>query len=261
MTEPEPEPQMIDDALIERLASSDHLLLGCDFDGVLAPIVDDPAASAPLAGSIDALARLNERGDTTVAIVSGRERSQLLDLVPDPGRFILVGSHGTELDGVIIDGAEPDGPAKQRLARLVEELRAVADDIPGFFVEVKSLSVAAHFRRVDEAVRSAAVEAVGKLRTGWPAKVVTGKEVVEFSVGSANKGDAMAILVDRCRSTASVYLGDDVTDEDAFVILGPDDAGIKVGPGPTAASHRVDTPEDVVEFLQLLAERRSGQPG
>lgn len=252
---------MADDTLIERLAATDRLLLASDFDGVLAPIVDDPAASAPIEASMDALARLNGQPDTTVAIVSGRERAQLLDLVPGPGRFILVGSHGSELDGAIIEGAEPDEPAKQRLARLVEDLRALADDVPGFFVEVKSLSVAAHFRRVDEAVRSAAVEAVGRLRQGWPAKVVTGKEVVEFSVGSANKGDAMVVLAARCRSTASVYLGDDVTDEDAFEVLGPDDAGIKVGPGPTAARHRLDSPDAVADFLQRLADRRADVTG
>ncbi|MEL6983493.1 MAG: trehalose-phosphatase, partial [Actinomycetota bacterium] len=76
-------------------------------------------------------------------------------------------------------------------------------------------------------------------------------------VGSATKGDAMVILADRCRSTTSVYLGDDVTDEDAFEVLGPDDAGIKVGPGATRASHRVGTPDDVVAFLQALADRRT----
>ncbi len=248
---------MADDALIDRMAATDRLLLASDFDGVLAPLVDDPAASAPIEASIDALARLHRLPNTTVAIVSGRERRQLLDMVPDPGRFILVGSHGSELDGAIIDGVEPDEPTRARLANLVEDLRALADDVPGFFVEVKSLSVAAHFRRVDEAVRAAAIETVGRLRQGWPAKVVTGKEVVEFSVGSADKGDAMVVLAARSRSTTSVYLGDDVTDEDAFEVLGPDDAGIKIGPGPTAASHRLATPEDVADFLTRLADLRA----
>jgi trehalose-phosphatase len=253
------EPGTVDDALIGRLATSPSLLVASDFDGVLAPIVDDPDRSAPIAASIEALARLQDAPDTAVAIVSGRERRQLLRLVPDPARFILVGSHGAEPDGPEWEGAGPDHQSAQRLARLVDELRALADELPGFFVEVKSLSVAAHFRRVDEAVRAVAIDAVGRLRQAWPATVVTGKEVVEFSVGTANKGDAIRALADQARATASVYLGDDVTDEDAFRVLGPDDAGIKIGPGPTAATHRLADPHDAADFLQRLADHRCDQ--
>ncbi len=54
-----------------------------------------------------------------------------------------------------------------------------------------------------------------------------------------------------------LYVGDDVTDETAFAVLGPDDIGVKVGSGETHAAYRVDGPEDVRELLQLLVAERS----
>ncbi len=245
-------PTADDEALIRRLATCYHLLVATDFDGVLAPIVDDPERSRPLPASVDALARLGACPETSVAIVSGRERRQLQAMVPGAERFVLVGSHGAE-----IDEAEPDGESRALLGRLTAELEALADRYSGFFVEVKALSVAAHFRRVEEVDRSEAVEAVGRLQQDWPAKVVSGKQVVEFTVTSANKGDAIRALSRRAGASVAVYLGDDITDEDAFAVLGPDDVGIKVGPGPTGASWRLESPEAVAGFLRHLADGRS----
>ena len=246
-------PTADDGALLDHLALVRPLLVASDFDGVLAPIVDDPASSAPLPASIEALARLQAMARTSVAIVSGRERRQLLAMVPGAERFTLVGSHGAE-----IDETEPDPGSRRLLAELSSELGVLAEHYPGFFVEVKALSVAAHFRRVDEEARTGAVEAVGRLRQRWPAKVVSGKQVVEFTVASATKGDAVTVLRDRIGAAATVYLGDDVTDEDVFAVLDRSDVGIKVGPGPTGANRRLDDPEAVTRFLQRLADRRSG---
>ena len=50
-----------------------------------------------------------------------------------------------------------------------------------------------------------------------------------------------------------IYIGDDTTDETVFDVLGPDDVGVKVGPGPTAAAYRVDDVSGVVEVLRALA--------
>jgi trehalose 6-phosphate phosphatase len=56
-----------------------------------------------------------------------------------------------------------------------------------------------------------------------------------------------------------LFAGDDVTDETAFARLRPGDVGVKVGPGDTAAQHRVDEPSDITTLLQqLVAARRSG---
>ena len=243
----------VDDDVV-RLAATPRLLVATDFDGVLAPIVSDPERSAPLAASMEALAGLAGSDHTTVAIVSGRERRQLRALVPAPDRFILVGSHGAELDDI-----EPDTDQQALLDSMTDALSQLSLEVPGLFVESKSLSVAVHFRRVPVADRQRAVDAVDELRARWPAKVVTGKEVVEFALATATKGDAMRALAERTGATATIYLGDDVTDEDAFAVLGPGDLGIKVGPGATAATRRVDSPADVSRLLERLLALRSAR--
>jgi trehalose-phosphatase len=246
--------ERVDEDVLGQLARTPRLLVATDFDGVLAPIVDDPERSAPLPASMDALAGLAVSEDTSVAIVSGRERRRLESLVPESGRFILVGSHGAELHD-----AETEPDQRHRLDSMIGALDELAREVPGLFVEVKTLSVAVHFRRVGGPERERGLAAVEELTARWPAKVVTGKEVVEFALATANKGDAILALAGRTRATATVYLGDDATDEDAFAVLGPGDVGVKVGPGETAASRRLGSPADVSRFLErLLALRRDG---
>ncbi|MCU1528646.1 MAG: hypothetical protein JWP75_2409, partial [Frondihabitans sp.] len=84
-----------------------------------------------------------------------------------------------------------------------------------------------------------------------------GKNVLEFSVRSASKGDAIKRLRSLAGSTAVFFAGDDVTDEDAFAVLADGDFGLKCGPGTTAARHRVDSPAGVVHVLEDLAELRA----
>ena len=87
--------------------------------------------------------------------------------------------------------------------------------------------------------------------------VTLGKSVVELSVVETSKGIALQQLRAAAEIDAVLYVGDDVTDETAFGVLGPDDMGVKVGSGETHAAYRVDGPEDVRELLQLLVAERS----
>ncbi len=266
--EPRPEPT---EAVLEHLAHCDHLLVATDFDGVLAPIVDDPEQSVPLPVAVEALASLAETASTSVAIVSGRERRQLRQMVPGADRFVLVGSHGAELDELDSDEAK-----QRQLGQLVSQLDQLQKQVPGLFVETKRYSVAAHLRRVADENRPQAQAALAELVDQWEhdsnheanerqpetnGKVVSGKEVIEFTTTSANKGDAIRALSQRVSASTTLYLGDDVTDEDAFEALGPSDIGIKVGPGPTLATNGLASPEVVATFLQTLASRRVNRFG
>ena len=85
-----------------------------------------------------------------------------------------------------------------------------------------------------------------------------GKQVVELTVIDANKGSALVDLARRSGSDATLYLGDDVTDERAFAVLDPlsGHVTIKVGDGETLAAQRVSDPEAVVELLRLFVDER-----
>jgi trehalose-phosphatase len=92
--------------------------------------------------------------------------------------------------------------------------------------------------------------------------VMPGKNVVELSVLEANKGKAVVTLAQATSSQATLYLGDDVTDERAFAALDPasGDLTVKVGDGDSAAAHRVPDQRSVVELLELFVDlRRAGQ--
>jgi trehalose 6-phosphate phosphatase len=81
-----------------------------------------------------------------------------------------------------------------------------------------------------------------------------GKDVLELAVTDADKGSAVRRLATELGAAAVLYLGDDVTDEDAFRALGPDDVTVKVGEGETAARYRVADPGAVVALLGSLAD-------
>jgi trehalose 6-phosphate phosphatase len=242
----------LQDQVVQRLATVDDLLVASDFDGVIAPIVADPEAARGLESTVAALRLLADLPNTTVAIVSGRERRWLQQQFADPDRFVLIGSHGAEMgdDGVL------DPALRTELDELTTALQELASSCPGLWVEPKALATAIHLRRAEESCRSSAAERVEELAAGWSAKVVRGKEVVEFTTATATKGDAIATLQQRLQPGGTVFFGDDVTDEDAFAVLGPNDLSVKVGPGSTAANYRVDDPEQVSVVLTRLADLR-----
>ncbi len=101
------------------------------------------------------------------------------------------------------------------------------------------------------------VEAVRDGPGTWPGVFLTiGKEVVELSVVATNKGTAIDELRTQQSASAVMFLGDDVTDENAFANLQGPDIGVKIGPGETKAAFRVADPETGVRVLAFLTEAR-----
>lgn len=239
---------------LRSIAGLSVLLVASDYDGVLAPIVTDPAKAVPLPGAVPALRRLAGLPGTTVAAVSGRARDDLATVSGLPGGEItLIGSHGSELASEV--RLEPE-QADLR-ARLEQAVRELADEHPGVRVELKPGGVVLHTRTAERPVAARVTDAVLAGPAAWPGvHVTTGKEVVELSVLTANKGTAITYLRERTGAEAVVFLGDDVTDENAFAVLDGADVGIKVGSGQTRAQHRVADPPAALAALQLLLRER-----
>lgn len=257
-------------AALAAFAARPRVLVALDFDGVLAPIVTRPQDARPLPRSAAAVRDLAALDGVDVALVSGRTLDDLARLAGPPPSVALVGSHGAQVaDGAGRDvgaAATLDDAARDLLARASAALHAISAAAPGTFVEDKPAGTVLHTRQAARGVAARAAAAAAEGPGRWPGvHCVPGKEVVDLSVVDVTKGTALTAL----RSAAGLpagsggvlYAGDDVTDEHAFAAL--DDAAgdvtVKVGPGPTAARHRVDDPAAVAVLLErLVALRRSG---
>lgn len=92
---------------IGRIARVPQLLVACDYDGTLAPIVEDPSTAVPLPESVAAVRALAALPQTTVAVVSGRALRDLAALSRLPSEVHLVGSHGSEFDIGFVERLSP----------------------------------------------------------------------------------------------------------------------------------------------------------
>ena len=244
------------------LAGRGSLLLAVDFDGVCAPLVDDPARSRMLPGTRAALLALADAG-CRVALVSGRSLESLLDVArPDPG-WLVVGGHGAEVAGDERGGAGRLSQGQAALlAHVGADVEALVAGAPGSRVEHKPTAVVLHTRLADTDVAAAVAAAVLAGPGARPGvHVRRGHDVVELAVVVVDKGTALQALRAQVDARAVLYAGDDVTDEDAFAVLDPGagDVGVKVGPGPTAAGYRVAAPAQVTALLERLLREIRGR--
>ncbi|MFC3958233.1 trehalose-phosphatase [Halovivax cerinus] len=255
------------------LENASHLLCCLDFDGTLAPIVDDPATAVMPQATERVLDRLGSSRSITVAIVSGRSVTDLRTRVGSPA--ILVGNHGLER---FDPGPHPPNgqsesnsagrhavhpiaaAATPRIETCSGVLETVLDPIPNATVEHKGLTGTVHDRTVPESAvpvcRSLTRDVIE--RVGDDRVVLTeGARILEFRPAIEwDKGDAVGVLEDgHPPGTVLLYCGDDTTDEDAFRVLSDDDVGIRVGDAtPSYASFRVDSPQALVGSLEWLAD-------
>ncbi len=243
------------DGVAAMLAATERLLVGCDFDGTLAPIVGQPDAARALPGGLAALQALAALPRTHVAMLSGRARGDLARLVGNLPGIMLIGSHGAEWGTDL--GETLTGEQGRLLREVIRSVSRIAAGVPGVLLEKKPGSVAVHVRGASRGDAAAILEAVGAGPAQLPGvAVIHGKEVLELCVVEVNKGAAISRLQDIFGPTATTYLGDDTTDESVFERLGESDVGFKVGPGPSMADFRLDGPADVVAALAVLAQRR-----
>lgn len=238
-----------------------------DFDGTLAPIVGDPDAAALSGETREVLEELARR--CPVAVVSGREVEDVAARVGLEG-IHYAGSHGLELRG---PGGYREVRAEDRLPALdaaEEDLREALDGVPGVRVERKRLGLAVHTRGAPEDASRVAERRVRRRATRRPElQLHRGKEVLELRPGGDwDKGRALERLLDRLLPEGEgawpIYVGDDVTDEDAFravadrgvpvVVRGEDDGRA------TGAEYSLADPGAVRRFLRaltgILEERR-----
>ena len=225
-------------------------LLAFDFDGTLAPIVDDPGAARVPPDLSRCLADL--AGRLPVAVVSGRSVDDVrarLDFTP---RWVI-GNHGIEDPSM---GRPDAAQAALEAARAHIMAGHAALSHAGVSVEDKRYSIALHYRLApDAAVALAAIDAL-LAPLGDHVARFGGKAVVNITgLGVPDKADALASLLTRSQAGAAFFAGDDVNDEPAFALLTPPSVSVRVGhavPGSRAMFH-VDDHVALLAVLQRLA--------
>lgn len=241
---------------LRQIARTKTLLVGCDYDGTLSPIVANPNEARPLPEAVSILRHLAGLPDTTVSVISGRALRDLAAMSRLPVEIDLVGSHGAEFDLGSIDGLADETVVL--LTQVTAECVRITEDRPGTLLEPKPSGVAVHVRKASRPDAEAVLAALhARFDDDDSVHITTGKEVLELSVVKSDKGTAMAKLRADHDATAAIFIGDDVTDEHVFETLNPEtDLSVKVGSGETAARFRVAGPQDVLEVLAVLGEER-----
>jgi trehalose 6-phosphate phosphatase len=243
-----------------------HPAVFFDFDGTLSDIVKNPDSARLVAGAADALTSLTAQ--CPVAILSGRDLADVRQRIGLPGIW-YAGSHGFELTGP--DGAHHENAEAAASIPVLEQAASELTDqlghISGITVEHKRFGVAVHYRnaardRVGEV--TAAVRSAGQ-RTAL--RVTTGREVIELRPDvDWDKGKTLRWVLDHIRHDEQpgpllpIYLGDDITDEDAFDAVHDDGIAILVrhnddGDRATAANYALDNPDRARDFTERLARQ------
>lgn len=233
-----------------------------DFDGTMSEIVSDPAMGSLVDGAASALSRL--AAHCPVAVISGRDLADIQARIGLPGIW-YAGSHGFELVG-------PKGQYYQNeaalaaaadLARAVPLIEDRLQGVAGVLLEHKRFGVAVHYRNVEADRIDEVVGAVGETARQLGLRVTNGRKVTELRPDvDWDKGRALLWVLDHVagKNVSPVYVGDDLTDEDAFDVLPADGIGIVVrnsedGDRFSAAQLAVNGPSEVRDLLQQLADR------
>jgi trehalose-phosphatase len=241
------------------------LLLLLDFDGTLAEFHADPSAPRLTNSRWDLIDRISVQRGTAVGIVSGRRLDDLRRRTRLPDRIYHAGLHGLEIE---IEGERTENPdlhtAQERVAGLASCLSSVVHAHPDAFIEDKSASVAVHVRRLPRDRREPVLALADACAGPWLAdgrvRRLEGDAVVEYLPNiNGHKGEATRWITQDFerrvqRPVWVAYIGDDITDEDAFRAI-ESGIGVLVGLRPTSATHKLNGIADVDLFLRWLATR------
>lgn len=237
-----------------RAATRRALLL--DYDGTLAPFRAERDEALPYPGVSEVLSALLETNSTRVVLISGRATKDLMPLLGLERLPEIWGSHGWER--LMPDGTCETPRMNDRAQRgLADALNWIRDEGLLGHCEQKPASLALHCRGLAEA---AAAEIRQKVMEKWSSLTrETGLALQEFDGGvelrasGRNKGDAVVtILSEMGDDVVIAYLGDDLTDEDAFRALEGKGLSILVRPEfrSTVADLWLQPPEELIEFLK-----------
>lgn len=254
---------------LERLEEIDGRLSGfqpaifLDYDGTLAPLAPRPELAHLPEETRELVRRLAQRHP--VAVLSGRDRQNVAEHVGIDG-ISYAGSHGFDIEGPGFHHEAGKG-LHERIANAAVELAQSLADVHGILVEPKRFAISIHHRlvgdedipRIEEAVDLAAARHPG-LRKGAGKMLFELRPALDWDKGKALLWLLGALKLDPAK-TLPIFLGDDITDEDAFREVEDHGIGILVGElvgeeiRESRAIYSLKNPGEVALFLRWLVER------
>ena len=232
-----------------------------DLDGTLLELAEHPDKVVVPEGLVSLLERLKNSLDGALALISGRSLASLDATLGETG-LDAAGCHGAELR--IAGAVKVLTTADTLVPRIAERLASCADTIPLAMVEVKTHSIAFHYRQTVLDARQArrlAEQAVAG--DGAQFRLLEGKKVVEILPVNVGKGRAIAYFLDRppYAGRIPVFIGDDVTDEEGFQEVNQRSGySIRVGnDGESTARFRASNVVATTAWLDRLVGATAGR--
>jgi len=246
---------------IKAESAGKRIVFFLDYDGTLTPIVSQPE-NAVLSNSMRQTLELLQK-HSVVAILTGRDLADIQELCQLDDIFFGA-SHGFDIAGPNLSYQLPEAveliPVLDQVEKLLHEQ---LDSVSGVKIERKRFSVATHYRNVSQDSQKHVTGTVEKLCSKFSdLKTSRGKKVIEMRPKlSWDKGRALIWLTKEItqdpQNTYSIYIGDDITDEDAFKVLGSDGCGIIVRDEnrTTFAQYALESPLEVQSFLLAFTNK------
>jgi trehalose 6-phosphate phosphatase len=228
-------------------------LMAFDYDGTLAPIVDNPEQAQMRRGTRELLRQVARHYPTV--IITGRARAQIRKFLHDVELLDIIGNHGAESSETVPDHIV--GRVADWRRKLENNLRS----IEGVVIEDKQYSLSVHYRHARDPNAAFSVLTAAENLPG--ARRIGGKLVLNIvPIEAADKGTVLLRLCQRFHTSHSVFVGDDDTDEDVFALDGFNSStilGIRVGSSErTAARFYIPSQADIDQFLETVITLSSG---
>ncbi len=222
-------------------------LIGFDYDGTLAPIVNDPDVAVMRLETRELLRQIAKRH--SVVVITGRSRLEAMRFLEGIPLLEVVGNHGAEGSEII------PNQIFERVSEWRSKLETRLEAIEGVFLEDKTFSLSIHYRQSSE--RGVALKIMSAVEDLRGARRVGGKSVINIIPREApTKGASLQGLCKRFGASRSIFVGDDDTDEDVFAIARFGSVlGIRVGiTSDTAADYYINDQMDIDPLLKAMVE-------
>ncbi|MBN1861595.1 MAG: trehalose-phosphatase [Candidatus Thermoplasmatota archaeon] len=259
-------PDFLNDHLLriqEKIRKSDQIFLFLDYDGTLVFFKEKPTDVTTPEHVKKIIRQLIKNQKMTVIIVTGRPLQEIRNLLNIRGlSFIALHGLSIQTPNELQYSWEQAAQARLIIKAIKNDMQEKLKDDKRAFLEDKELTLVLHYRllpsRKARPLREAFKTTVHTLDKKKILEVMNGAKVIEARPKGWNKGKAVELFLARHengKNNLPIYIGDDITDEDAFHVLTKKGITIHVANTSrrkTAARYMVSNPDEVFSFLQFL---------